>query len=144
MDNIDLSILKCLKENSRQTASTISQSINLSVSAVIERIRKMEAKGIIQQYTVVLDEKQLGNDLTVFISVRLEHPKYGKDFAEAAAKHCQQAWVPSIQSVLYRGRCGLSAEDRDRLLPESGGDSPGYQGDARRILDQNSVCLIYN
>ena len=72
MDNIDLSILKCLKDNSRQTASTISQTINLSVSAVIERIRKMEAKGVIQQYTVVLDEKQLGNDLTVFISVRLE------------------------------------------------------------------------
>ena len=138
MDNIDLSILKCLKENSRQTASTISQSINLSVSAVIERIRKMEAKGIIQQYTVVLDEKQLGNDLTVFISVRLEHPKYGKDFAEAAAKHCH------VAECYYRGRCGLSAEDRDRLLPESGGDSPGYQGDARRILDQNSVCLIYN
>ncbi|MEI3520626.1 MAG: winged helix-turn-helix transcriptional regulator [Anaerosacchariphilus sp.] len=81
MDNIDLSILKCLKDNSRQTASTISQTINLSVSAVIERIRKMEAKGVIQQYTVVLDEKQLGNDLTVFISVRLEHPKYGKEFA---------------------------------------------------------------
>ena len=91
MDNIDLSILKCLKENSRQTASTISKSINLSVSAVIERIRKMEAKGIIQQYTVVLDEKQLGNDLTVFISVLLEHPKYVKDFAEAAAKHCHVA-----------------------------------------------------
>ena len=47
----------------------------------------MEAKGIIQQYTVVLDEKQLGNDLTVFISVRLEHPKYGKEFAEAAYAH---------------------------------------------------------
>lgn len=140
MDNIDLSILKCLKENSRQTASTISQSINLSVSAVIERIRKMEAKGIIQQYTVVLDEKQLGNDLTVFISVRLEHPKYGKDFAGGPqAKHCMLA-----EMLLYRGRCGLSAEDRDRLLPESGGHSPGYQGDARRILDQNSVCLIYN
>ena len=87
MDNIDLSILKCLKDNSRQTASTISQTINLSVSAVIERIRKMEAKGVIQQYTVVLDEKQLGNDLTVFISVRLEHPKYGKEFAEAAYAH---------------------------------------------------------
>lgn len=44
MDNIDLSILKCLRENSRQTASTISQTINLSVSAVIERIRKMEQR----------------------------------------------------------------------------------------------------
>ena len=46
MDNIDLSILKCLRENSRQTASTISQTINLSVSAVIERIRKsLRGKG---------------------------------------------------------------------------------------------------
>ncbi len=87
MDCIDLSILKCLKENSRQTASTISQSINLSVSAVIERIRKMEAKGMIRKYTVVLDEKQLGNDLTVFVSVRLEHSKYGAAFAKAASLH---------------------------------------------------------
>ena len=87
MECIDLSILRCLKENSRQTASMISQSINLSVSAVIERIRKMEAKGMIQRYTVVLDEKQLGNDLTVFVSVRLEHPRYGTEFAKAASRH---------------------------------------------------------
>lgn len=95
MDKIDLSILKCLKENSRQTASTISQTINLSVSAVIERIRKMEQKGIIRQYTVKLDEKQLGNDLTVFISIRLEHPKYGEAFAREAAVH------PNISECYY-------------------------------------------
>lgn len=95
MDKIDLNILKCLKENSRQTASTISQTINLSVSAVIERIRKMEQKGMIQRYTVVLDEKQLGNDLTVFISIRLEHPKYGEGFAKAAILH------PNISECYY-------------------------------------------
>ena len=87
MDKIDLNILKCLKENSRQTASMISQSINLSVSAVIERIRKMEQKGVIQRYTVVLDEKQMGNDLTVFVSIRLEHPKYGAEFVKEVVKH---------------------------------------------------------
>ena len=86
MDCIDLSILKCLKENSRQTASMISQTINLSVSAVIERIRKLEAKGLIRQYTVVLDEKKLGNDLTVFVSVRLENPRCGEAFARAASR----------------------------------------------------------
>lgn len=95
MDSIDMSILRCLKENSRQTASMISQSINLSVSAVIERIRKMEARGMIQQYTVVLDEKQLGNDLTVFVSVRLEHPKYGESFAKEAACH------PNVSECYY-------------------------------------------
>ena len=95
MDCIDLSILKCLKENSRQTASMISQTINLSVSAVIERIRKLEAKGLIRQYTVVLDEKKLGNDLTVFVSVRLENPRCGEAFARAASAH------PSISECYY-------------------------------------------
>ena len=43
MDNIDYKILGCLKKNARLTASSISEEINLSVSAVIERIRKMES-----------------------------------------------------------------------------------------------------
>ena len=104
MDCIDLSILKCLKENSRQTASMISQTINLSVSAVIERIRKLEAKGLIRQYTVVLDEKKLGNDLTVFVSVRLENPRCGEAFARAASAHP------------YISECYYIAGDVDYLL----------------------------
>ena len=54
MDAIDIKILNCLKTNSRQNASAISEQINLSVSAVIERIRKMESNGIIKQYTCLL------------------------------------------------------------------------------------------
>ena len=50
----------------------------MSVSAVIERIKKLEANGIIKQYTVVLDSKKLGMDITAFISVSMEHPKYNK------------------------------------------------------------------
>lgn len=48
MDNIDYKILGCLKKNARLTASSISEEINLSVSAVIERIRKMESSGVIK------------------------------------------------------------------------------------------------
>ena len=53
MDHIDLEILKCLQENARQKASNISQTINLSVSAVTERIKKLEQSGIIEGYTGV-------------------------------------------------------------------------------------------
>ena len=80
MDRTDKKILRCLKENSRQTASRISGTIHLSVSAVIERIRKLERTGLIQKYTVVLNEKQLGNTLTVFVSLRLSHAKYHEAF----------------------------------------------------------------
>ena len=127
MDKIDLGILRCLKENSRQTASTISQTINLSVSAVIERIRKMEQKGIIRQYTVVLDEKQLGNDLTVFISIRLEHPRYGEAFAREAAQH------PSISE------CHYIAGDVDYLLKVTTNSSNNLEAVHQDIKQMSGV-----
>ena len=73
MDSMDRSILKCLSENSRRSATDISQAVHLSVAAVIERIRKMERKGIIQQYTIVADQHKLGNDVTALMEVSLEH-----------------------------------------------------------------------
>lgn len=80
MDVIDYKILHCLKENARQKASSIGEEINLSVSAVLERIRKMERCGLIEGYTVVLDQKQLGNDMTALMEVSLEHPRYYDSF----------------------------------------------------------------
>lgn len=83
MDAIDVKILECLQENSRVNASLIGEQINMSVSAVIERIKKLEASGIIKQYTAILNSKLLGKDTTAFISVRLEHPKYNENFMES-------------------------------------------------------------
>ena len=73
MDNIDYKILRCLKDNARLTASAISEEINLSVSAVIERIRKMESSGVIKGYTI---------EMVAIMEVRLKHPKYYDEFAQ--------------------------------------------------------------
>lgn len=80
MDSMDRSILKCLSENSRQSATEISQKVHLSVAAVIERIRKLERAGVIQQYTIVTDQHKIGNDVTALMEVSLEHPKYYEEF----------------------------------------------------------------
>ena len=50
MDKIDVKIIECLKKNARENASVIGSQVNMSVSAVIERIKKLEANGIIKQY----------------------------------------------------------------------------------------------
>ena len=81
MDAIDVKILKSLTQNARERASTISKDVNLSVSAVIERIRKMEDSGVIEGYTVRLGQKRLGNDISAWIEVCLEHPKFYDAFA---------------------------------------------------------------
>ena len=80
MDIIDYHILECLKENSRENATNIGAKINLSTSAVIERIKKLENSGFIQKYTTIIDQGVLGRELTAFIYVSLEHPKYNEDF----------------------------------------------------------------
>ncbi|MBQ8250137.1 MAG: Lrp/AsnC family transcriptional regulator [Clostridia bacterium] len=82
MDSIDYEILVCLKENSRENATNIGAKINLSTSAVIERIKKMEASGLIEQYTTIISQNTLGRDLSAFIYVSLEHPKYYDEFVK--------------------------------------------------------------
>lgn len=80
MDKLDYQILGELKMNARQTASEISKTIHLSVSTVIERIKKMEKSGLIRTYTVITDDHKFGNDITVLMEVGMEHPRYNEDF----------------------------------------------------------------
>ncbi len=95
MDAIDYKILCCLKENSRENATNIGAKINLSTSAVIERIKKMENSGLIQQYTTIIDQSVLGRELFAFIYVSLEHPKCYENFVEKIKEH------PSIAECYY-------------------------------------------
>jgi len=57
------------------------------VAAVIERIRKLENKGVIQRYTIVADQHKIGNDVTALMEVSLEHPKYYEDFTQAVNRN---------------------------------------------------------
>lgn len=82
MDAIDRRILACLKENARENATNIGAKINLSPSAVIERIKKLEHSGLIQQYTAIIDQQVIGRELMAFINVRLEHPQHYEKFVE--------------------------------------------------------------
>ncbi|MBR6826254.1 MAG: Lrp/AsnC family transcriptional regulator [Oscillospiraceae bacterium] len=87
MDNIDIHILRCLTEDARMNASQISAVVNLSVSAVIERMKKLENSGLIRGYTAIIDERMAGYDVQAMISVRLEHPKYNSSFAKQMREH---------------------------------------------------------
>ena len=95
MDKIDYKILNILKENGRETASDISKAIHLSVSAVLDRIKKMEEAGIIKGYTVRVDSKALGNDVTALMEISLEHPRFHDSFTEVIMGH------PNILDCYY-------------------------------------------
>ena len=82
MDKTDYRILRILKENGRESASDIGKEIHLSVSAVLDRIKKLEDSGVIKSYTILVDSSKLGNDVIALMEVSLEHPRFYDEFTE--------------------------------------------------------------
>lgn len=70
IDDIDLRILEKLQENARETQTDIARTVGLAPSAILERIRKLEARGVIQGYTAVVNPAVLGQGMLAFVAVR--------------------------------------------------------------------------
>ena len=69
-DEIDLRILQLLQADGRMSNAAIARDVGLAPSAVFQRVRKLEAEGIIQSYHARLDPAALGHGLLAFISVK--------------------------------------------------------------------------
>ncbi len=71
VDSLDKQLLDILKDNARLSFADLGRKINLSSSAVRERVQKLEEFGVIQKYSIQLDHKKLGNDLEAFILLKV-------------------------------------------------------------------------
>lgn len=69
LDQTDLQIISLLKKNSRIQWREIGELVHLTGQAVANRIRRMEQLGIIEGYTINLNESKLGKKLIAFITV---------------------------------------------------------------------------
>src|SRR5215813_9065860 len=80
LDDIDLHILEILQEDCRTSLVRLGEQVGLSAPAVLERIKKLEAAGVITGYRALLDARRLGLDITAFIGVIISHPNLIGDF----------------------------------------------------------------
>jgi len=71
IDQIDLKILFILQNNGRKRLADIADEVELSAPAVMERVKKLEASGIIKGYQALIDSKKVGKDITAFIGVSI-------------------------------------------------------------------------
>jgi Lrp/AsnC family leucine-responsive transcriptional regulator len=72
LDETDLQILDLLQANARETQAEIARIVGLAPSAVLERMRKLEARGTLRGYVAQVDPKAIGVGLLAFVSVRTE------------------------------------------------------------------------
>jgi Lrp/AsnC family leucine-responsive transcriptional regulator len=72
IDAIDARILTILQENARTSNAEIARQVDLAASAVFERIRKLEERGVIEGYTARVNPNAVDLPLLAFIFVRDE------------------------------------------------------------------------
>ena len=82
LDRIDSQLLALLQDNGRISQHDLAKAVGLSAPAVAERLRKLEDRGIIKQFTALLDAKRLGWDITAFIFVGISGSRYFSEFRE--------------------------------------------------------------
>lgn len=79
IDEIDIQILNIIQVNARIANAEIARQIGLAPSAVLERLRKLEERGVVRGYAAELDAVQIGFGLTAFVFVRTNECGEGTD-----------------------------------------------------------------
>jgi Lrp/AsnC family leucine-responsive transcriptional regulator len=93
IDDVDAKILEILQENARTTQADIAKSVGLAPSAVLERIRKLEARGAITGYAARIDPHVADRSLLAFVAVKSN--EYGPE--QRAAKALAQ--LPDVLEI---------------------------------------------
>lgn len=76
MDTTDKKLLALLQQDTKKTTKELSLKLNLSVTAVYERIKKLEREGIIDKYVVLLNRNKIDKGFVVFCHIKLiQHSK---------------------------------------------------------------------
>ncbi len=80
LDRIDLRLLSLLQQQGRATNAELAAQVNLSPSACLRRIQRLEAGGVIRGYAALVEPKAVGLGLQAFVRVQLEkHGQLGLD-----------------------------------------------------------------
>lgn len=93
IDVTDLQILTILQSNARTPNAEIARQVGMAPSAILERIRKLEQRGVIQGYEARIDPRALGLGLLAYVAVRTDERVGDECAGERLAR------IPEVQEV---------------------------------------------
>lgn len=125
LDRIDIRILAELQRNGRITNTALADAVGLSQSPCLQRLRRLEASGVIRGYGVRLDVGRLADAITVFTEVTLaDHRR--EDFG---------TFESGIQRFPEVAECHMVSGGYDYLLKVIARSVSDYQATMERVLD---------
>lgn len=93
LDRVDHRILELLQQNARSSNADIARELGMAPSAILERIRKLEQRGILLGYEARIEPRAIGLGLTAFVLVRSSESGSAEETSTALAA------IPEVQEV---------------------------------------------
>ena len=120
MEELDRRIVELLSRDGRMSFTDLGKATGLSTSAVHQRVRRLEQRGVITGYAAVVDSDAVGLPLTAFVSIKPIDPAAPDDAPErlegiAAIEACHS--VAGDESYILKVR-GAGPADLEVLLAE--------------------------
>ena len=78
LDDKDRAIIHELMDNSKQTTGRLSKKLNIPITTIHNRIKRMEKEGLIINYTINLDYRKLGMPIFAYIGVNVDYQAAGR------------------------------------------------------------------
>jgi Lrp/AsnC family transcriptional regulator, leucine-responsive regulatory protein len=85
VEDLDRAIVRLLVNDGRMSYTDLGKATGLSTSAVHQRVRRLEQRGVIRGYAAVVDPVAVGLPLTAFVSVKPTDPSAADDAPERLA-----------------------------------------------------------
>lgn len=118
MEEIDRRIVTLLAADGRMSFTDLAKETGLSVSAVHQRVRRLERRGVLRGYAALLDHGAVGLPLTAFVSIKPIDPAAPDDAPERLAHLARIEACHSVageESYILKVRVGSPHELEDLL-----------------------------
>ncbi|HET7386629.1 MAG TPA: AsnC family transcriptional regulator [Nocardioidaceae bacterium] len=118
MEDLDRRILGLLAADGRMSYTDLGRATGLSTSAVHQRVKRLEQRGLIKGYGATVDYEQLGLPLTAFMSIRPIDPSQPDDSPErlAGIPEIESCWsVAGEESYILKVRVATPTDLEDLL-----------------------------
>ena len=117
LDKIDLNILQILQDSSKITNLDLSKKIGLSPAPTLERVKKLEASGIIKSYHAQVDPQVIGLSVRTFLLVSLAWNK----------ENALDNFIAKVNAIDEIIQCYIITGEADFLLHLVCKDIPSYE-----------------
>ena len=101
LDRIDVKILAALQRDGRSTIQKLAHTVGLSPRASLERVRRLEASGVIAGYQAVVELGRLSRPVNVFAEIILERQANRGRFSKRPRLACR-SWMISAKTLTGR------------------------------------------